>query len=426
MRKLFKNALLVISPEGAEGTGSAEAGVQDGFLSEEGGIIQSVVVSEANTDFERILSREETACDELIDCDGDYLTPGLIDLHCHGALGRDTMEATSEAFDVILDYHATRGTTLAALTTVAASLEELEVVLAAAEEYQKSPDASRFAGIHLEGPYFSPLRRGAHRPEMLRHPTPDESARLLCHAGAIARMTLAPELPGALELIRELVRHGIAASAGHSEASEEEAKAGFEAGMSQVTHLYNCMSSLRSVGGRRMTGLTEAALTNSEILCEVIADGHHLSPTLLRLAWLCKGWKNLVIVSDATAGAGLPEGSRFTLGGLPCGIEERVAWTGEGSERRLAGSIASLIDGVRVMVEQAGIPFEQAVAMATLVPARALGLQEERGSLQIGKRADLLRISAEWQVRGVWSSGISVSKKRFCVGELARGVSSWK
>jgi N-acetylglucosamine-6-phosphate deacetylase len=323
-------------------------------------------------------------------------------------MGRDTMEATREAFEDILNFHASRGTTLAVLTTVASSLEEMERLLVAAEDYQRKTADSRLAGIHLEGPYFSPYRRGAHRAEMLRHPSACETKELLRHAEVITRMTLAPELPGSLELIRILVQHGIAASAGHSNATEEEALEGFQSGCTQVTHLYNCMSSLRSEGGRRHTGLAEAALTREGILCEVIADGRHLSPSLLRLAWLSKSWESVAIVSDATAGAGLPEGSSFELGGLSCVVEQGAAWTGEGADRRLAGSTIGTIDGVRVMVEQVGVPMEEAVAMASLTPARSLGVDGERGSLEVGKRADLLQFSPDWQVEGVWLTGIPV------------------
>ncbi|MEI6322314.1 MAG: N-acetylglucosamine-6-phosphate deacetylase [bacterium] len=396
MRRVYHNARLILPPHLRSG---------EGFLSEEDGHIRSVQLREGKSDFEDLLSLEKQLCEEEIDCQGDYLSPGLIDLHCHGALGRDTMEATQEAFDVILNYHATRGTTLAVLTTVAASLSEIEGVLSGAEKYQKERKNPLFAGIHLEGPYFSPLRQGAHRQAMLRHPSPEETEVLLKYAGVISRITLAPEIPGVIELIPILKLHGIVVSAGHSEAIHDEALAGFSAGITQVTHLYNCMSSLHSKKGRRSTGLAEAALTMPGVLCEVIADGRHLSPTLLRLAWLAKGWQEIAIVSDATAGSGLPEGASFQLGGLPCRIEQGEALTGVGEDQRLAGSTIGMIDGVRGMVEGGKTPPEEAVAMASLVPARALNLEHSRGSLEVGKRSDLIRFTEDWQVRGVWSAG---------------------
>jgi N-acetylglucosamine-6-phosphate deacetylase len=398
MRLLLVNASLVLPPK---------RGVATGSLCIEEGVIKDVHLSEDCVD--EYLADD---ADEVIDCGGDFVVAGLIDIHCHGAMGRDAMEANSEAFEAVLRYHATRGTTTVVLTTVAASTAEMLAVLHCAEEFSgrrmeggKRFQQARLAGIHLEGPYFSSLRRGAHRSEMLRHPLPEETRLLREYAAVIRRMTLAPELPGALQLVREMTACGVEMSAGHSDATREEALDGFAAGISQVTHLYNCMSSLQSKQGIKSAGLAEAALTTLGVLCEVIADGIHLPATMLRLAWLAKGWRELVLVSDATSGAGLPEGSTFELGGLTCRVEEGASWTGKGPEKRLAGSTAAMLDGVRVMVEQAGVPLAEAVAMATIVPAGALSQDDSIGSLEVGKKADLLRFSSDWKVKGVWLGG---------------------
>jgi N-acetylglucosamine-6-phosphate deacetylase len=388
MSILFRNARLVFSPG---------QGVLPGALLVEDGVIQSFVSS---GDEDRI-----TGVDRSIDCRGDYLAPGLIDLHCHGAVGRDAMEATSEAFKEILSYHASNGTTTAVLTTVAASLPEMLAVLGCAEQYRDEALGFLFAGIHLEGPYFSPLRRGAHRAEMLRLPSEGETAALLDHAGTIRRMTLAPELPGSLELIRMLSQKGISVSAGHSDALEEEALAGFAAGITQVTHLHNAMSSIRKTAPDSRRGLAEAALEAQGILCELIADGIHVSPELLREAWMSKGWEQVALVSDATAGAGLGEGGSFHLGTLPCRVEGRAAWSDQVSGRCLAGSTSVLFDGIKTMVTQVGVPIEEAVAMASLVPARSLGLEGKLGSIAPGKIANLLRFSNQWEIRDVWIKG---------------------
>jgi N-acetylglucosamine-6-phosphate deacetylase len=219
-------------------------------------------------------------------------------------------------------------------------------------------------------------------------------------------VTLAPELPGCLDLVRELCLLGISVSAGHSDATENEALAGFAAGISQVTHLHNAMSSIRKTSPPRR-GLAEASLGTPGICCELIAVGVHVPAELLREAWLAKGWEGIVLVSDATAGAGLADGALFRLGELSCRVEGNVAWTtdGEGHGRCLAGSTSCLIDGVRTMVETIGVPLVDAVAMATMVPARLIGREGEVGSLKPGKSADLVRFSKEWQVRGVWISG---------------------
>ena len=392
MKFLLCNARLILTP-GEE--------ILHGWLLVEEGRIKAIGSHD----------EEPAGCDNVIDCDGDYLAPGLVDIHCHGAVGRDAMEAMPEAFDKILNYHASCGTTALVLTTVAASLPEMLAVLGCAQGYRSvmGMDSSRLAGIHLEGPYFSPHRMGAHRAEMLRHPSPEETSGLLNYATLIRRMTLAPELPGALDLIRELRRNGITVSAGHSDATEDEALAGFNTGISQVTHLHNAMSSLRKTAPNPRRGLAEVALETPGIVCELIADGMHVAPELLREAWLVKGWREIVLVSDATAGAGLEEGEEFGLGGLSCRVQGGAAWeetrVGEEAESKLAGSTATLFDGIRTMVESVGVPLEEAVAMATLVPAKTLGLEQTLGSLAQGKAANLIRFNGRWEIKGVWIGG---------------------
>lgn len=344
-----------------------------------------------------------------IDCGGDFLIPGLVDIHVHGAKGHDAMEATPKAFSTILRELARRGTTTALLSSVSACREEMARLLEMAASHSAGEGEARFEGIHLEGPYFSPVMRGAHRAAMIRNPDAEETRFLLEYLHSLRRVTLAPELPGALSLTQELVSKGVTVSAGHSNATEEEARAGFAQGITQVTHLYNAMSSLRKDSRGRVVGLAETALTTPGILCELIADGRHLPSGLLRLAWLAKGWGEIALVSDATAGAGLPDGSPFDLGGLTCCVEEGASWTGEGEARRLAGSTTFQIDGVRTMVELCGVPLAEAVAMASLVPARSLGLDADRGSLEVGKRADLIRVGPDWTVKGVWIGGVSVT-----------------
>jgi N-acetylglucosamine-6-phosphate deacetylase len=349
---------------------------------------------------------------QVVDCDGDFLIPGLVDIHVHGAMGHDAMEAMGDAFAVILSHLARRGTTTALLSSVSASREEIARLLQAAAHHRDKEGEARFQGIHLEGPYFSPVMRGAHRSDVIRNPSAEETLFLLEHLSPVRRVTLAPELPGALSLMEELVVKGVSVSAGHSNATEKEAQDGFAKGITQVTHLYNAMSSLRKDAGGRVVGLAETALTTPGILCELIADGVHLPPALLRLAWLAKGWEEIALVSDATAGAGLPVGSLFELGGLTCRVEAGASWTGEGNDRRLAGSTTFQIDGIRTMVERCGVPLVEAVAMASLVPARSLGLGADRGSLEVGKRADLIRLGPDWSIKGVWIGGVSVTGGR--------------
>ena len=336
---------------------------------------------------------------EVLDGHRGILAPGFIDLHVHGARHRDAMEATAEAFATILDFHASGGTTGLALTSVAAPLPDLLRLLAAA----RAAKSSRLIGVHLEGPYFAPSKAGAHRPDLIRLPTAEETRALLEYADTITQMTLAPELSGALELIADLRTRNIIASGGHSDAWDEQAREAFLDGMTQVTHVFNAMSGARRRGAYRVAGLLEFALSEPGIRCELVADGHHVSPTLMRLLYHAKGADGICLVTDATAGAGLPDGSAYRLGTLDCVVRDGVGMTADGVA--LAGSTSTMIEGVRNLVRLAGVPPEEALRMAGLNPARALGLDDRRGSLRVGLAADLVLLSTDLVVRATFSEG---------------------
>ena len=335
-----------------------------------------------------------------IDLGGNYLAPGFIDLHIHGALGRDTMEASAEAFRAICDYHATGGTTSLSLTTVTAPISEIAEVLRAV---RAAPSAiKQIAGVHVEGPFISKARAGAQRAEFIRDPSPDLLDQLLAFAGVIKIMTLAPELPGALALIDRLRMHHIAVSGGHSDASDVEARLGFEYGMRQVTHTFNAMSSARRQGIYREAGLLEFALSEPDIVCELIADGHHVSPTLMKMLFRAKGPDGICLVTDATAGAGLPAGKEFSLAGRSCVVDDGVCLLADRSA--LAGSASRMIDLVRVMVNEVGVPLHEAVAMASANPARVLG-STAKGKLEAGADADFVVLSPDLELQQTFLAG---------------------
>ena len=337
---------------------------------------------------------------------GRYLAPGFIDIHLHGALGRNAMEATAEAFEAICQYHATGGTTALALATVAARTEEIVAVLKAADAYCKEAHAgAQLLGIHLEGPYFSLEKQGAHHPDLIHNPTPADYAPLLEWAHVMTQMTLAPELPGAMELIDALRAKGIRVSGGHSDAWDEEACAAFAHGMEGTTHTFNCMSTARRRGPYRVAGLLEFAMSEPGILCELIADTKHVSPTLMRMLYNAKGPDGIVLVTDATDGAGLPEESTFSLGEIHCVVRGGVALTADG--KALAGSTSTMINLVRKMVQTAGVPLVEAIRMATLNPARALKLAH-KGILEPGADADLVLLSEELEVVATFVQGRKV------------------
>lgn len=348
----------------------------------------------------------------VIDLDGNYLAPGFIDLHVHGALGRDTMEGSVEAFQAICNYHANGGTTSLVLTTATAPIGSIVDVLNAVRGFLRgrgrrgdSRPTNSIAGVHVEGPFISKVRCGAQRAEFIQDPSPAAIRQLLEYADVIKRVTIAPELPGALEVIETFNTHGISVSGGHSDAWDEDARAAFERGMRSVTHTFNCMSSARRRGVYRVGGLLEFALSEPQISCELIADGHHVSPTLMKMLYRAKGPGGICLVTDATAGAGLPDGSRFSLFGNDCIVESGLCLLADRSA--LAGSASRMIDLVRTMVRTIDVPLHEAVAMATQNPARAIGL-ENKGQLTVGTDADLVVLSSDLRVLRTFAAGEEV------------------
>jgi N-acetylglucosamine-6-phosphate deacetylase len=375
---IFANARLVF-PDG----------IRDGL---------EVVVEEG-----RIAEIRERSSAAATDLAGNYLAPGFIDLHIHGALGRDTMEATPEAFQAICDYHATGGTTSLLLTTVTASISDIVTVLRAVRASQGA--IRQIAGVHVEGPFISKARAGAQREEFIRDPESHAVDALLAFADVIKVMTIAPELPNALALIGRLRLHDIVVSGGHSDASDIEARAASEYGMRHVTHTFNAMSSARRRGIYREAGLLEFALSEPDITCELIADGHHVSPTLMKLLYRAKGPGGICLVTDATAGAGLAQGNEFTLSGRRCVVDDGVCLLADRSA--LAGSASRMIDLVRVMVKEVGVPLPEAVTMSTANPARALGLAA-KGKLEPGADADFVVFSPQLEVVQTFVAGEGV------------------
>jgi N-acetylglucosamine-6-phosphate deacetylase len=346
--------------------------------------------------------RERSTADS-VDLAGNYLAPGFVDLHIHGALGRDTMEATPESFRAVCDYHATGGTTSLLLTTVTAPIAEIVSVFRAVRALDGS--IKQIAGVHVEGPFISKARAGAQRAEFIRDPETELLDQMLAFADVVKIMTLAPELPGALSMISRLRMNNIVVSGGHSDASDIEARAGFEYGMRHVTHTFNAMSSARRQGIYREPGLLEFALSEPGITCELIADGHHVSPTLMKMLYRAKGPAGIVLVTDATAGAGLPAGKEFSLAGRHCIVADGVCLLADRSA--LAGSASRMVDLLRNMVNQVGVPLHEAVAMATANPARALGAQS-KGNLAVGADADLVVLSPNLEVLQTFVAGESI------------------
>ena len=347
-----------------------------------------------------IRQQTKAPANDVVDVDGNYLAPGFVDLHVHGALGRDTMEASAEAFRAICDYHASGGTTSLLLTTATAPIDAIVDVLKAVRDCRST--IPQIAGVHIEGPFISKTKHGAQRAEFIRNPTPEAVGRLLEYTDVIKRITIAPELPGALEAIENFHARKVSVSGGHSNAWDDEARSGFARGMRSVTHTFNCMSSARRRGIHRVAGLLEFALSEPEILCELIADGHHVSATLMKMLYRAKGAAGICLVTDATAGAGLADGSQFSLFGNECVLEGGVCLLADHSA--LAGSAARMIDLVRTLVDDAGLPLYEAITMATDNPARAIGL-ETKARVAVGAETDLVVLSSELEVLRTFAGG---------------------
>jgi len=335
---------------------------------------------------------------------GGYLAPGFIDMHIHGAMGRDTMEARLDAFRDITEFHLHGGTTSLTLTTLSASQKDiLKALDAIAPLHNKAIGGARILGVHVEGPFISKEKAGAQNPKFVRNPTAKEWGPILKHGKLITQMTIAPELPQAIALIKALGKNGSIPSGGHTNADEKTLEPALKAGMNQSTHTFNAMSSVFKRGAFRSAGMLEFALANDRIACELIADGMHVPPVCMRMLFNSKPRDKVIIISDATKGAGLKPGTKFELYGIKCKLTPVTALVAGG--KGLAGSTLTMMRAIQTVVEKSNVPLEDAVLAATLNPARQLGRDQEFGSLEKGKRADLVWFDNRFQVKAVWLDG---------------------
>ena len=330
--------------------------------------------------------------DKVIDARQNYVSPGFIDMHIHGGGGHDFMDGTIEAFLGVAETHAKYGTTAMVPTTLTSTNEELMTTFTV---YRKAKEmninGSQFIGLHLEGPYFSPKQCGAKDPNFLKKPQAEEYNAILEASKDIIRWSVAPELEGALALGQTLQQHHILPSIAHTDAIYEEVEKAFTAGYTHVTHLYSAMSSVTRKNAFRYAGVVEAAYLIEDMTVEIIADGIHLPKPLLQFVYKFKGVDKTALCTDAMRGAGMPDGESI-LGSLNNGqkviIEDGVAKMPD--RKAFAGSVATTDRLVRTMIYLAGVPLIDAVRMMTLTAARILHIDKEKGSLEIGKDADIV------------------------------------
>jgi N-acetylglucosamine-6-phosphate deacetylase len=339
-----------------------------------------------------------------VDLRGQWVLPGFVDVHVHGGGGASFTEGTSDQARQAAAFHGGQGSTTVLASLVTAPLAELE---ARAGLLAGLADDGVIAGLHLEGPFLSPARRGAQDPRYMIAPDVAVFERLHAAArGHLRVITLAPELPGAFAVIQAATRAGVTVAVGHTDATARVTLAAIDAGATHATHLFNGMRPPH----HREPGAVGALLDRDEVTCEVIADGVHLDDIMVRLTARAAGPGRLVLVSDAMAAAGMPDGNyqlgsqRVTVAGGVARLLEDPGRPGPGGDAAIAGSTATLADVVRHAIA-AGLPVPDAAAAASTTPARVLGLADRTGALRPGLAADLVVCDDDFHPRAVMRHG---------------------
>ncbi|MEI6465424.1 MAG: amidohydrolase family protein [Verrucomicrobiota bacterium] len=349
----------------------------------------------------------------VIDARGGYIAPGFVDVHVHGGGGADFMDGTPEAVRTICATHARHGTTTIFPTTTTGSPEEIHAMIDACRRVRNEATVAggaRIEGVHLYGPFFAPDKVGCHSAAGRRDPTPAEFSRYFS-TGLIRIATCAAELPGALPFFRAARRARCFITCGHSNSSWTEMDRAFRAGMRHVDHFWCAMSSVPSIRvrlGTPMQGSMEQyVLLNEGMSTEVIADGQHLAPELLQFAYRMLGPRRLLLVTDASRAVDMKPG-RYRFGPEESGTDfDHDGKVGRAPQGGLASSSVGMAHMVRTMQTAAGAPLHDVVRMASLTPAERTGIARETGSLEVGKRADVLVLSPRLRVREVFVGGVA-------------------
>lgn len=357
--------------------------IPDGGICIENGVITEVFEG-------RYSGQTEDAT--VLDAAGRYIAPGFIDIHVHGGGGKEFMCDNPEDVIIACMTHLRHGTTSIVPTTSSAEqssfLKSMTSINKAAESMKDGPN---ILGIHMEGPYFSPAQCGAQDPKSVRNPDPAEYIPILDRYPNVIRWSIAPELPGAIEMAAELRRRGVRLSIGHSDALYDDVIRAYESGFTTITHFYSCTSTVRRIHAYRYAGIIEAGYQLDDMTVEIIADGKHLPASLLKLIYKIKGPDHICLVTDAVSPAGLThvDGELYSK---TCGtnvvIEDDVAKLPDRSA--FAGSIATTDRLVRTMIRLAGVPVTDAVKMMASTPAKNLGIFDHKGSIVVGKDADIV------------------------------------
>ncbi|OFV97684.1 MAG: N-acetylglucosamine-6-phosphate deacetylase [Acidobacteria bacterium RIFCSPLOWO2_12_FULL_54_10] len=379
--------------------------IEDGVVLVEDGFIRDVFSRRA---------AEIPSSVRIIDLGERILAPGFVDLHIHGASGRDVMEGSEEALIAVAQYAAQHGTTSFLPTTLTAPIEDLQRSLhgldSAIGSWKKQTASSNKPlatplGIHMEGPFLSPERRGVHPSLQLLNPSIPAFSRLREAAGESLRiLTLAPELDGAIELQAYAIQTGVRVALGHSNATYEQTQRSIDAGARHAVHVFNAMRPF----SHRDAGIIGAVLTDDRVYTEVIVDGVHVEETALRLLLKAKGDEKILLVTDAVSATGMCPG-RYMLGGIEITLGDDPR-TGRpccrNIEGKLAGSVLTQDRAVRNFSAFTGVHLREAVKMASWNPARLMGIENQKGSIQKGADADMVALMPDGRVKGIMIGGI--------------------
>lgn len=379
MKTLIRNIRIITKDEILNGSG---------LIIEDGKIFN--IIDENNI--------EEEEYDHVIDGKGDYLSPGFIDIHNHGNSGFDIMDSSKEALDRIGEYHLSKGVTSYLGTVITSSDEDMVKAVENMASYENIKTRSKLIGIHLEGPFFNVNKKGAQPEKHIKMPNKEDLTKILNVCGHKLKMvSLAPELDGAIELIRHLREKDILVSMAHSNATYDEAKEGIENGIRLASHLYNGMREFN----HREPGIVGASLMDDRVYCEIIYDRFHLHDVAVKMALKMKGYDRVILVSDAMMAAGLEDG-QYVLGGQKVFVKDDKPRLESGS---IAGSTLNLQKAIYNMVNYLGVSIKDGVKMASLNPAKAIKMDKEIGSIEIGKRADLILFDHEINIKRVYIEG---------------------
>jgi N-acetylglucosamine-6-phosphate deacetylase len=360
----------------------------------EDGIVSSMGTQEAG---------ESAASDRVLDYPGATLAPAFFDVHMHGAAGHDVMEATPEALLAVGGFLASRGTGSYLATTVTASKDAtLRALAGLAKLVAKAPDEARHKawpiGIHLEGPFLSHAKKGVQPAEHLLTPDIATFDRFFdASEGHIKLMTMAPELPGAVELVAHASARGVRVSLGHSDATSAETRAAIAAGAASATHTFNAMRPL----DHREPGILGTVLTTDSLYAELICDGIHTAPELVKLWWRAKGPERAILVTDAMSAAGKPDGE-YHLGGFAVQVANGKAM----ARGVLAGSVLTLDRALTNFLEFTGADLEQGLRLLSINPATMTGFQDQAGSLAVGQKANLVAVDGAGKLLASFVNGL--------------------